>query len=117
MTTTAEITGPLYFSDSVEVRGASPYAAIICCVLAYFAEIVDGATEGFGELSAEYRGEVARFGDAWPGAAIQVRDAEAAIARAEATYRALAEAAKAAGLPDPAWMVEAQAKGVCNDPF
>lgn len=45
------------------------------------AECVDFVAESYGDMRAEHRGEVARFGDSWPGAQLQLasmrRDLEA----------------------------------------
>lgn len=48
------------------------------------AEYLDGMGEVYGETYAQYRSEIAMFGDAWPGSALEVaamrRDLEAAEA-------------------------------------
>jgi hypothetical protein len=50
------------------------------------AERIDNLQESLADTYAEYRGEVARYGDAWPGAHAQLDDMEDAIADAEARY-------------------------------
>lgn len=43
-------------------------------------------TGSFYEVEAQYLGEIALYGDAWPGAAIQVAEGRAQIAAADAEY-------------------------------
>lgn len=50
------------------------------------AEWISNLQESHSELQAEYSGEVARYGDAWPGAQIQLADMQAGIAQADAAY-------------------------------
>ena len=47
------------------------------------AEYLGEAWQQYGDLNAEYRGEIARFGDAWPGSAIQVRGMYEALMASE----------------------------------
>lgn len=51
---------------------------------------MDWAWESYSEIRAEAANETALFGDAWPGAAIQVADAHRAAVEAEARYWHLA---------------------------
>lgn len=70
------------------------------------AEDVRNGAEAYAEIYAEYRGEIARFGDAWPGSAIQIANGHRAQAAAEARLAAATTALEATfpvlGPPAPA---------------
>lgn len=53
--------------------------AVAVALLLTLLEDAEGLHEAFGELYAEYRGEIARYGDAWPGSAAQVAAGHAAL--------------------------------------
>lgn len=55
-------------------------------VLGRLARDTEWAAESYSEIYAEYRGEIARFGDAWPGSAEQVRNCSLALVAAEARW-------------------------------
>lgn len=54
-------------------------------------EYKSGAHEAYGETYAQYRGEIAHYGDAWPGAALDVARMSEAIGEIEAEIEALFE--------------------------
>jgi hypothetical protein len=81
-------------------------------VLLFFGDCVSCAHESLGDIEAEYRGEVARFGDAWPGAADQLARTREGARKAEADYEALRFAAHG-----PRVEVMPVSISVCNDPF
>lgn len=66
------------------------------------ADELDAGYEALSEIEGQYRSEVAAFGDAWPGAAIQVADIKAALAATEAAREALTVAWPALLPPPPA---------------
>ena len=44
----------------------------------------EALVEQYGDLKAQYQSEVAQFGDAWPGAAIDLHEAEKRLAEMKA---------------------------------
>lgn len=55
-------------------------------------EYIDDGWEQYGELLAEYRGECARYGDAWPGAALEVAGFRQGLEESERRITFLADA-------------------------
>lgn len=91
----AEITGPIFDLDPewYPAFDGGAFAGIIAAVLLFFGDCVSCSHEALGDYEAEYRGEVARFGDAWPGAADGLARMREGARQAEADYEALRFAA------------------------
>ena len=53
-------------------------------------EAADALGEVYADTLTQYRSEMAGFGDAWPGAAIQLREMKEALDEAEAAVKRLA---------------------------
>lgn len=52
----------------------------------HLAEGCDALAESYSETYSQYRGEIAAFGDAWPGSALQVAGLRADLAAYEAEW-------------------------------
>lgn len=55
-------------------------------------EILEGLSEQYGELLTQYNSEVALYGDAWPGAALQLESLMEQVKKAEARVAELSPA-------------------------
>ena len=53
------------------------------------AEALSGAYECYGDMYAEYRGEIAHYGDAWAGSADQISRMRQGLDRGERELKAL----------------------------
>ena len=94
---------------------ATPYAikqARRAAELEWLIELFGPLSEGYGEMVAEFRNECAMFGDAWPGAQIQLRETGSQLSRIERRIRALE-----AKFPAPARELTAEDLLGDPDPF
>ena len=66
------------------ITGVPTLGAITTAIDAQL-ELVADLSTSYVETAAEHHNEVALYGDSWPGAVAQIRDAGAALRRAEET--------------------------------